>query len=627
MIRLLRMKQIAKAIEAPCWSTSSASIVQNRLIGSHPVSSEVNSTPGNTSDASLSTDSGDKVNVSEQSQMTGESESANTEDDITVPWYLRDDIKSSLIEEKEVKLPEIPPHAPEHVSEFLNLLATDYGMEDLLLFDMTTLDESHEYKANNQNVDFIIISTGKSERHILKASTEFRTHIKHKYQVLPSTEGIVSTAKTPAMRRKLIRRARKGPSSTDNEYGRAANSWVLFHHDNVDVHIMTSERRQELSLESIWCRPEDAHLYEQKPMAPIDSDHIFSGFRSFHTMANRRNYSSLERSRSHLETLLSQPADVPKAVLCNLKADFDAQFSGKSLEDFGVKYTFYKALHLINPEFVTFDEVECALLEKYTSSDAAGGDLTAEKIDDVTEYAKLLVNSTAVLTGSMESADTALDKLSRFISVLYKFSPEKFSMSQNPEFIPLLWRITFWEKSTPVSPRDVDQFIETGETAVKSNNGEPRITLASNNARDVLTLIDYNNKDVDTGNSLTPSFKELVLYTYGNAGRWSEFWQEWNSMFFPRAPLPQVALEQWVRLVTFLSLISDQTQSLYFLDYYWKNGSSVSGTFMQCFEANGQKFNSEKDKIAFIKSMGLLIDSLDPKKDVFIDIRNQLENL
>ncbi|KAM9889020.1 hypothetical protein OXX79_012445, partial [Metschnikowia pulcherrima] len=189
MLRLILTKNNIRVFEGLSRPSCTSLAHATRSLGSDARSAE---TPSNSPETPIT--DGESLARSELAKSEAENTLAQTgtsfSDDITVPWYLREDIKSSLLDEKEVKIPEVPPHAPDHVSEFLELLAKDYGMENLLLFDMTTLEESHEFKANNRNVDFIIISTGKSERHILKAATEFRTHIKHKFDVLPSTEGM-----------------------------------------------------------------------------------------------------------------------------------------------------------------------------------------------------------------------------------------------------------------------------------------------------------------------------------------------------------------------------------------------------------------------------------------------------
>lgn len=543
--------------------------------------------------------------------------------DLSVPWYLRSDIKSSLLEERKIELPLVPPHAPEHVSEFLRLLATDYGMDDILLFDLSVLDESHEFRSNNSNVDFVIISTGKSERHILKASTEFRTHIKHKYLVLPSTEGMVSTAKTPAMRRKLLRRARKGPSSTDNEYGRAANSWVLFHHERVDIHIMTSERRTDLNLESLWCRPEDAHLYEQKQTSPVESDHIFSGKRFFHTLVPRRNYSFTERSRHQLNDLLSQPKDLDSFALGNLKSQFDANFEGDCVEDYRVKYEFYRTMHLQNPALVGFEDAEEALLEKYASLEVSLYDVATEKIDDVVKYCRLLLDSPATRASTLEDSDTALDKLSKFISSLYLFSSEEFSMSANPDFIPLLWSLTFFEQLEKAASSFSESSIKTGEVT-NARTEQPSLTMASNNARNVLTLIDHYNRVTESDIKMAPEFREFVLFTYGRSGKWGLFWEEWNGLFFPLSPSPLDAWNSWVHLVKFLLRISNRSQNAHFFKTYWRGGTNVSGSLLECFESNGREFRTEVEKKSFIKAITMMADSLDPSKDMSKQILKEL---
>ncbi|KAM9918115.1 hypothetical protein OXX59_008885, partial [Metschnikowia pulcherrima] len=110
----------------------------------------------------------------------------------------------------------------------------------------------------------------------------------------------------------------------------------------------------------------------------------------------------------------------------------------------------------------------------------------------------------------------------------------------------------------------------------------------------------------------------------GNAGKWKEFWAEWDKMFFPQTPIPSAALQQWVRLVSYLSMISSSAQNLHFFDYYWKTGSAVGGTLMECLEANGRKFSSPNEKRALLVAVNAMADSLDPSKEVFIEVRKQL---
>lgn len=530
--------------------------------------------------------------------------------DLSVPWYLREDVATTLVEAKEVEIPEIPANAPPQVKDFLDLLAKEYGMDSLLLFDMADLDETHEFRTNNKNVDYIIVSTGKSERHIYKAANEMRIHLKHKYNTVPLIEGMVSSAKTPAMRRRLLRRARKGPLATDNEYGRSANSWVLCHHENVDVHMLTKERRQELNLESLWCKAEDAGKFSAVSGPPQESDNIFSGIRRFHTMTpftlyqrqflTSRKLAANAALEQHMYNLESHDANVADAQLEQMLSSFEHSFQNPSIQDHQLRFRFLKTMYTLRPSLVSFEQVEDALLAKYALF-LEPANLAVEKQNDVTEYAKLLVDSPLVSSGK-ETCDELLHKLSGFIDTLYRFSNDKFLMSANAQFIPLLWRLTYLEHSEPVSLKMVDNVIHNGEP-IQARNPEPSVTLASNKARDVLWLIEYYNEKMDAGSVPTAALRELFLFTYGNSGHWAKFWAEWDSISFSRQPEPAVAVEKWVRLCVYLCLRNDRSQILHFLNRHWDSSSTIGGSFLKSFRENGERFNSDNERDAFRKAI------------------------
>lgn len=62
----------------------------------------------------------------------------------------------------------------------------------------------------------VLISTGKSEKTYLQAASELRMYIKHNHGIIPPIVGMVSAGTSPAVRRRLLKRARKGPMATDN---------------------------------------------------------------------------------------------------------------------------------------------------------------------------------------------------------------------------------------------------------------------------------------------------------------------------------------------------------------------------------------------------------------------------
>lgn len=534
-----------------------------------------------------------------------ETEPKTDASDLSVPWYLREEVTSQLVESKEIVLPEIPAHAPPQVKEFMVLLARDYGLDNLMLFDMTQLPEEHEFKENNKNIDFIVIATGKSEKHIYKAASELRIYLKHTYNTVPLMEGMVSSAITPSMRRRLLRRARKGPLATDNEYGKSANSWVICHHDGIDLHMLTQARREELNLESLWCKPEDAHKFLQDSFDTQESDNIFSGIRRFHTLA--RNYSSVSSDLESLYLKLqNRPVDAPTEELKLLQTSFDQCFVQLSLKDHRIRFQFMKTLHLIRPQLVTFTQVENALLAKYTSQESLEADLAQEKIDDITEYAKLLIDSPSFDSYAGKSrVDASLDALSRIISTLYTFSNDKLSLSANPQLVPLLWRLTYIEENnTVIGPHDIDRFIQHG-TSITASPG-PAITMAGNSSRSILHLIDHH-KQLEHGTTATAALRELILLTYGNAGKWDKFWHEWENIFFEKSFEPAEAVEKWTRMCVYLSMRNNRAECLRFLENYWNNSGSVSGSVLASLKANNEQFNSEDEKVAFKKAMARML--------------------
>lgn len=537
------------------------------------------------------------------------------QDDTNTPWYLRDTVTNTLADERTVELPAVPAHAPPAVDEFLRLAAHDYGMDNVMLFDMTRLDDTHEFRRNNNTVDFVVIATGKSEKHVFAAASQLRTHLKHTHDVVPVVEGMVSTASTPAMRRRLAKRARKGPMATDSEYGKAANSWVLCHHDGVDLHLMTAQRRAELNLELVWCADSERHRYEPAAAAPAESDSIFLGIRRLHTCARTTASGCGTQVRplsTHLASLHALPDSVSADTLAQHLARFEASFRGSSLAAHSVRFHFLKAVHVLRPAVVPFADVENALLAKYASP-AALGDVAAEKISDVAEYAKLLLDSPEYAAHDKHTSDVVLDKLARFIATLYAFSADRFQMAANAHFIPLLWRMTHAHVGTPVAPKHVDDVLQQQlDVAAVPEQTAPAVALAANNARDVLYLVDYYTRTEQPGLAPTAALRELVLFTYGNAGKWPQFWREWDARSFSRAVEPAVAVERWVRLAVFLALVGNRELVLYFFNHYWRSSSAVGGLFVEIFDANERTFNSDNEKLAFkaaVRKMASMFDT------------------
>lgn len=564
-----------------------------------------------------------ELKFSEENATQTPSLEQSEEHDTSIPWYLRQDVASNLHERAEIKIPDIPANSPPHLSDFLNLLAKDLGIDELKIFDIASLDDTHEFKTNHLDLNFIIIGTGKSERHIYKAATELRTHIKHNYGVVPSIQGMVSSGKTPAQRRRLLKKARKGPSATDNDYGFTANSWILCIHEGVEVHILSAQRRAELNLEQIWCPPEDLHLYQESEPVDYESDNILHtfgrrrGIRRLHTSAREYSTSSNSENLTQiLEKLESLPMTVDDGEILQLQHQFNDLFNGTCTKDFDIKSRFYKTIHLARPDLVSFEVVEDCLLQKYTSKVTWSQDMATEKINDITEYTRLLVDSPELAVDSKKASDISLDKLSRFISALYQFSTEEFSMSANPMFLPFLWKLANAEIKEPITSRMVSNII-LGKSSFISYNGKPSSHLASNNARDILCLASHHDKIFST--NLVMEQTELILFTYGNCGKWDKFWNEWESSTFLRSYTSSEKIDLWVRLAVYLALTGNKSQAFKFLCEFWKNSSSVSGSFLEAFNEHNHKFNSDAQRDAFVMAVRQMIQTVEGENGQFFD--------
>lgn len=559
-------------------------------------------------------------------------ETQNEEQDTSTPWYLRQDVASNLLERKEIEIPKVAANSPPHASDFLNLLAKDLGVDELRIFDIASLDDAHEFKTNHLDTHSIIIGTGKSERHIYKAATELRAYIKHKYGVVPSVQGLVSSGKTPAQRRRLLKKARKGPSATDNDYGFTANSWILCIHEGVEVHILSAQRRAELNLEQIWCPPEDLHLYQESEPLNYESDNVLHSFgrrrglRRFHT--STRAYSTTSSSGNLtkvLEKLENLPMTAEDGEILQLQHQFNELFNGETPEEFNIKSKFYKTIHLARPDLVSFKDVEECLLQKYTSAATWSHEMASEKINDITEYTRLLVDSPELTVDSKEASDHSLDKLSGFISALYQFSTEKFSMSANPMFLPLLWKLANAETQEPITSKLVSDVI-LGKTPLVPSNGESSSQLAPNNARDILCLTSYYDKTFNT--NLLTEHRELFLFTFGNCGKWDRFWKEWESYMFLSSHTASERIDQWVRLAVYLALTGNRSQAFKFLCEFWKNSSSVSGSFLDALSKHNLKFNSDAQRDAFVMAVRQMIQILEGENEqLFEEIKLTLDQL
>ncbi|CCH45559.1 hypothetical protein BN7_5141 [Wickerhamomyces ciferrii] len=203
-----------------------------------------------------------------------------------IPWYMRGDEASEL--DKPIfkaEIPDIPQGAPESVEPLLKFCSDKLGLDDLKIFDIRNRDDL----PISTYIDFMIITSGKSEKHIQTATDELTSYIKHNMDSIPYVEGLLKANSAQRQKRRIKKNVRKGGAS-DNEFGVGPNSWVMVdpQTDDFVIHVLTPERRTDVNLEYMWCKPEEKKLYEQKQEEFNrfeDVDNIFFGLQ-------RREYST-----------------------------------------------------------------------------------------------------------------------------------------------------------------------------------------------------------------------------------------------------------------------------------------------------------------------------------------------
>lgn len=548
----------------------------------------------------------------ESTKLPDEPQDSSSAD--SVPWYLRDDTLSPLIDSAPVQLPELPQGCPSLVKEFVEALATKYGMSDIEVFDMSQrvaeTDEEHL-------ADYNIICTGKSEKHVYKAAYELRLLLKSSHAHLPRIEGMVSNAISPVERRRLLKRAGKGPLKADSDFGLKANSWVMCntHVDNVFIHILTKDRRDQLCLESLWCQESEKDKYLNRGLSFEDSDDIFIGIkRHYHT---RRGYSSpttslLESLLDKVQALASTGEPIDPFLL-----EVDGNFDPNNLKHHVTRSQIYSEIHRINPQVILSQKVENAILEKYGNLILAlnsGTQLESQRPHDMVLYIEHLLDLRQAQPEPgydsdelswKQRIDASFDKLSQFTEKLYMFNNRELDLTGLNKLIPLLWRLTWIGRDSDdsrfvtVTPRMVDEALTDPESSFKvQSSSEPSILLASNRAADILQLIEYTNKR--SNKVATRTFNELVMFTYGNASKWDKFWNQWevhlNLLGTQQGGTIQYPISKWARLITFLALRNDSKAITYFFNTLWDANIVLSLSFMSDFRLVEGQFASVEEK-------------------------------
>ncbi|CAK9436268.1 uncharacterized protein LODBEIA_P08260 [Lodderomyces beijingensis] len=527
-----------------------------------------------------------------------------------VPWYLRKENTSSpsavLEQTVEPELANIPENLPAQVNDLLKVIIGQYGMTDLEVFDLSTLPADHPRSLERQNDEqYVIIVSGKSEKHIFKASYDLKQHAKHKLGCQCWVEGMVNNAVRPVERRRLAKRARQGPPATHNTFGIGANTWVRcgLGAEGIVVHMMSAERRAELNLESFYQdkeeqvpkgEEEEAAAQENKTGREgssgnhLDKESIFFGLkRSFHTCTQSQNAALLN---SILEQTLSG-TETDDFVEQRLR--FDEVFQGTTIEEHNAKFEFYKALHLLGTG-TSFADVEKALLDKHSSLAllAEPVDWNQEVLDDVIKYMQLLIDTKTGLSSSDK-----LDKLSSLIHRITIFSSDDIAFFSVDKFQTLLWHLTL-EDYPALDVSYVNSVIESQGKSLKIDGASTAQNYQG--ARDVRDLIRHVNHAKE--GHVPVWLRQQMLQTYAQTKNWEYFWQEMNAIL-QSLTTPQEFVHFYLRVIILLASMNDYLALREFFGKYWNNPDEHSNSFVPMWNKNNQAFGDNDVKLALKETL------------------------
>lgn len=196
-----------------------------------------------------------------------------------VPWYLRhDDSVNAKIKEGE-EIPPLPKDSPASLRPLLEYLSYELGMVDLKLYDLRNRQTPSSFGADT----ILVLSSGKSPKHVAKAGRELLLELKHEKGILAQQEGILTSNFVKIQNRRARKKAERAAGRyrqlrVEGFDSSRSGSWIVVDtkSDGIIVHLMTKERRQELELEKML-EESDGSMEFTEPITdedlPLKTDH------------------------------------------------------------------------------------------------------------------------------------------------------------------------------------------------------------------------------------------------------------------------------------------------------------------------------------------------------------------
>lgn len=192
----------------------------------------------------------------------------------SIPWYLRRQEAVQAANKLVEPMPELPQNSPEKLQSMVEFMIDKLGLTDLALVDLRGTKVNNPFGPNA----IMIMSSGKSERHLGKAARELLSWLKTENHVTASQEGIVSAQLLRLHQRRLKKKAaRKSKYKMTEEFGedtlesdyetayKRNSSWVALDTkvDGIFIHLFSGSKREELRLEDFWQSPENREIHIQ----------------------------------------------------------------------------------------------------------------------------------------------------------------------------------------------------------------------------------------------------------------------------------------------------------------------------------------------------------------------------
>jgi len=331
----------------------------------------------------------------------------------SIPWYIRPEKSPKVISHlNEVSMPELPAAHPESLKLIVEYLVKKLGMLDVKIFDLRDDSDNAINDGAKYMATFMVICTGKSGKHLQKATELLSYFLKHKLHEVPATEGIFSNGEFNKIQRRLKKKGRGAPQYAKFNYGASPNTWVMTNCkvDGIYVHMLTKDRREDLNLENLWSK--DKSRYPVKSSSERN-ENILSGLRFYHTSTSNKNrgFSSLVRNMSTIEDTAVRLFD---------------PFTSKK-HDYRNRFHMLRNHHLADPKSCPLATIK----DHFDAMQANGLPLT---YNDVYEYLDLVFSSPEFHQDTASEADVYNKRYRYSLTILRRYRP---SLS-NPESIKQL---------------------------------------------------------------------------------------------------------------------------------------------------------------------------------------------